>query len=75
MASFLVRALDLPPAVEPDHFLDDDDSTHEADIDSLFEAGITSGCATDLYCPAASVTRGQMAAFLYRAFATPPPEG
>jgi len=71
MAAFLVRALNLPPAVEPDHFIDDDDSTHEAAIDSLFEAGITTGCAADRYCPSASVTRGQMAAFLYRAFATP----
>jgi hypothetical protein len=75
MAALLVRALDLPPPVEPDHFRDDDASTHEADIDSLFEAGITAGCAADLYCPSASVSRGQMAAFLYRAFPTPPPEG
>jgi hypothetical protein len=71
MASFIVRALDLPPPAAPDHFRDDDGSTHEADIDSLFEAGITTGCATDLYCPSLSVTRGQMAAFLYRAFANP----
>jgi hypothetical protein len=74
MASFLVRALQLPPAAEPDHFSDDDGSTHEADIDSLVEAGITNGCSPDAYCPNASVTRGQMAAFLFRAFATPPPE-
>ena len=73
MASFLVRGLELPPPTDPDHFVDDDTSTHEADIDSLFEAGITSGCAADRYCPTASVTRGQMAAFLYRAFPTPPP--
>jgi hypothetical protein len=71
MASFLVRTLDLPPAVEPDHFRDDDGSTHESDIDSLFEAGITGGCGSSLYCPNESVTRGQMAAFLYRAFAAP----
>ena len=71
MASFLVRALDLPPPVEPDHFRDDDGSTHEAHIDSLFEAGITGGCGDGLYCPTASVTRGQMAAFLFRAFAAP----
>ena len=74
MAAFLVRALELPPPVQPDHFIDDDDSTHEADIDSLFEAGITTGCAADRFCPSASVTRGQMAAFLYRAFPSPPPE-
>jgi hypothetical protein len=70
MAALLARALDLPPPVEPDHFTDDDDSLHEAAIDSLFEAGITAGCAADRFCPSASVTRGQMAAFLYRSFAT-----
>ena len=72
MASFLVRTLDLPPAVDPNHFSDDNGSTHEADIDSLFEAGITGGCGSGLYCPKEPVTRGQMAAFLYRAFAAPP---
>ena len=51
MASFLVRALDLPPPVEPDHFSDDDSSTHEADIDSLFEAGITAGCGAGPVLP------------------------
>ncbi len=74
MASFLARALDLPPATEPDHFSDDDGSTHEAAIDSLVEAGITGGCGPGRYCPNASVTRGQMAAFLFRSFANPPPE-
>ena len=74
MASFLVRALDLPAPVEPDHFIDDDNSIHEPDIDSLAESGITVGCTPDRYCPTKSVTRGQMAAFLFRAFATPPPE-
>ena len=69
MAAFFVRALDLPPPAEPDHFVDDDDSMFEANIDSLFEAGITNGCSADRYCPTANVTRGQMTAFLYRAFA------
>ena len=75
MASFLARALDLPPATEPNHFDDDDGSTHEAAIDSLAEAGITGGCAVRRFCPDSSVTRAQMAAFLFRAFgSTPPPE-
>ena len=75
MASFLVRALALPPATEPNRFDDDDGSTHEAAIDSLAEAGITGGCAERRFCPDASVTRAQMAAFLFRAFgSTPPPE-
>ncbi len=71
MAAFLVRALALPPPVEPDHFVDDDGSMFEAAIDSLFEAGITTGCGPDRYCPSSSVTRGQMTAFLFRAFAEP----
>jgi hypothetical protein len=68
MAAFLVRALHLPPPVEPDHFVDDDDSPFEANIDSLFEAGVTTGCSADHFCPRSNVSRGQMAAFLYRAF-------
>jgi hypothetical protein len=66
MASFLARALDLP-ATTTDHFRDDESSSHEADINRLASAGITSGCSKDRYCPKQPVTRGQMAAFLYRA--------
>jgi Lysyl oxidase/S-layer homology domain len=76
MASFLARALGLPPATTPNRFDDDDGSTHEASIDSLAEAGITGGCAERRFCPNSPVTRAQMAAFLHRAFGTaPPPEG
>jgi hypothetical protein len=70
MAAFLVRALKLP-ASPTDHFTDDDGSVFEADINRLAEAGITKGCnppTNDLYCPDGKVTRGQMAAFLVRAF-------
>ncbi len=75
MAAFLVRALALPLATEPNRFDDDDGTTHEVSIDSLAEAGITGGCGPRRYCPGASVTRAQMAAFLYRAFGTEqPPE-
>jgi spore germination protein YaaH len=68
MASFLVRALTLPPGTI-DQFTDDDGNQHEGSIDRLAAAGIAGGCATGRYCPAATVTRGQMAAFLYRALA------
>lgn len=47
-------------------FRDDDGSPHEEDIALLAAAGITSGCGTALYCPWASVTRGEMATFLGR---------
>ncbi len=52
MASFLVRAFDLPAAV-PAGFADTAGGFHEADIDALASAGITVGCKTDplSYCP------------------------
>jgi uncharacterized protein YkwD len=67
MASFLVRALELPPAGR-DYFGDDEHSTHEDAINRLAAAGITAGCAPNRFCPYGTVTRGQMAAFLHRAF-------
>jgi spore germination protein GerM len=70
MATFLVRALDLP-ATSTDYFTDDTGSVHEANINALFESGITAGCnppANDNFCPTRTVTREQMAAFLVRAF-------
>jgi Polysaccharide lyase 14/S-layer homology domain len=52
-------------------FFDDDGSIFEADIEKLAASGITKGCnppANDRFCPEDPVTRGQMAAFLRRAF-------
>jgi len=66
MASFIARALDLPPATQ-DYFSDDDGNTHEAAINSLAEAGIAAGCDTGRYCPLDSISRAQMATFLFRA--------
>ena len=40
--------------------------TFHSDIDRLYDARITTGCATAKYCPADPVTRGQMAGFLNR---------
>lgn len=77
MAAFLVRALELGPAGDPDPFLDDDGSVFVEDVARLASAGITKGCnppANDRFCPDDPVTRGQMASFLVRAFslAIPP---
>ena len=66
MAAFLNRALQLP-AADQDYFTDDNGSTFEDDINRLRQAGITTGCGTDMFCPDLPVTRGQMATFLYRA--------
>ncbi len=70
MAAFLSRALQLP-AADQDYFTDDNGSTFEDDINRLRQAGITTGCGTDTFCPDLSVTRGQMAAFLSRALQLP----
>lgn len=70
MASFLARAMDLPPATK-DYFRDDNGLTHEGDINRLAESGITGGCGEGLFCRTASVSRAQMAAFLVRALDLP----
>jgi hypothetical protein len=67
MASFLVRALELPGSGS-DFFDDDAGSPHEADINAFAAAGITTGCGSfRRFCPLDGVTREQMAAFLHRA--------
>ena len=71
MAAFLVRALDLTDDGGVDRFTDDKDSIFESDINKLATAGITKGCNppdNTEFCPNASVTRQQMAAFLVRAY-------
>lgn len=67
MASFLARALHLP-TTSRDYFRDDNGSMHEPAINKLAAAGVTGGCSSGSFCPAASVTREQMAGFLHRAF-------
>ncbi len=73
MAAFLRRALDLP-ANSTDFFADDDGSIFETDINAIAAGGVTLGCnppANDRYCPTGLVSRGQMAAFLRRAYSLP----
>jgi len=72
-ATFLARALDLPPG--PDRFDDDDGTTHEAAIDALAAAGITRGCRPDRYCPHDWLSRAQMASLLARALQLPDAAG
>jgi hypothetical protein len=67
MATFLVKALELPPT-DSQRFTDTHDSRHREAIESLAEAGITGGCneAGDRFCPGEHVRRAQMATFLQR---------
>jgi dipeptidyl aminopeptidase/acylaminoacyl peptidase len=67
LAAFLDRALQLPPT-STDFFTDDESSPFEPNINRVAAAGITKGCTPTTYCPSLTVTRGQMAAFLHRAF-------
>ncbi len=69
LAALLHRALQLPHG--PDSFVDDDGSIFEDHINALAHAGITRGCnppQNDHFCPHRPVTRGEVAAFLHRAF-------
>lgn len=72
MAAFLDRALNLNDG--DDAFTDDDDSIFEGNINAIAAVDITRGCnppANDEYCPDDSLTRGEMAAFVNRAWNLP----
>lgn len=71
MAAFLVRAFGYGDTGSTDPFVDDDESVFERDIERLRAAGVTAGCNppdNDRFCPDDPITRGQMAAFLDRAY-------
>ena len=58
-----------PPECEG-QFCDEDDSVHQAGIETIAQLGIILGCDDDnpyQFCPRQVVSRSQMAAFLYRA--------
>jgi hypothetical protein len=63
----LARALELP-ASETDHFTDDDGSSAEAAINAVVDAGLMAGCTETRFCPTGTITRGEMARILHRAF-------
>ena len=67
MATFLVRALGLP-STSRDYFWDDNGSAHEASINAIAAAGISTGCGTGAFCPWGGLTRGEMATFMVRGF-------
>jgi S-layer homology domain len=70
MAAFIVRAKGYS-YIAADYFIDDNNNVFEGAINKLRTAGVTQGCnppTNNHYCPDQYVTRGQMAAFLVRAF-------
>lgn len=75
MAAFITRAKNLPPGSSSD-FIDSKGHTFEKSIRAIASAGITQGCNpphNDNFCPNTRVTRGQMAAFVARAWDIPSP--
>jgi len=76
MAAFIIRALgEFNPPVPATQRFEDVGPTNPfyAFIDRMAALGITLGCGTNaqgqpIFCPSEPVTRGQMAAFLIRAF-------
>jgi parallel beta-helix repeat protein len=71
MAAFIIRALGefSPPTPPIQRFTDVPSSNPFYNfIDRMAALNITLGCGGGNYCPQQSVTRGQMAAFLVRAF-------
>ena len=64
-----------PAPVEPveercvGRFCDEDESVHQTNIEQAADWGITNGCGEGRFCPGLSISRSQMAAFLYRAVA------
>jgi Ca2+-binding RTX toxin-like protein len=72
MATFLMRALELPEATASAGFSDvADGDTHKKAIEAVAAAGITTGKGDGTFAPKADVTRGQMATFLMRALDLP----
>jgi hypothetical protein len=68
MAAFLERAFpDLPVVAGPPTYADMAGSVFVGNVEWLAETGVTRGCTPDRFCPNEPVTRGQMAAFLFRA--------
>jgi hypothetical protein len=74
MQSLLLALALLISTLPGGTFVDDNDSVHEGAIEAIAAAGITTGCnppLNDRFCPSASVSRGQMAAFLTRSLTLP----
>lgn len=75
MAIFLLRALEgasyQPPPLPPEGSSFGDVTRYAEWIEELANRGITLGCGGGNFCPDDPVTRGQMAAFIYRGWNLP----
>ncbi len=77
VASILSGALELEVPVEASsegfssRFTDTADSVHRLAIEAIADAGVTSGCDEDRFCPSKAISRGELATLLVRALEIP----
>jgi hypothetical protein len=72
MAQFMWRSKGQPAPATTASFEDvPADATYNTAVDWLAEQEITLGCTTTTYCPDGTVTRAEMAAFLWRLEGSP----
>lgn len=79
VATILRNALDLPEPIERmsddgepvSRFADTSDSVHAGAIEAIADAGLTSGCSEDRFCPHDEISRGELATLLQRALDLP----
>jgi hypothetical protein len=73
MASFIRRSAEFMigqwPTSDKDYYVDDEESIHEDNINTVTEARIAQGFDANTYGPYLSVPRDQMAAFIVRTLA------
>ncbi len=74
LALMLATAVAFPLVALAGHQFSDVPDGHffHADVDALVDAGVTSGCGGGRFCPAANVSRAEMAAFMNRLGALAP---
>ena len=65
----VLSAQGVLPDDPPDAFADDDGSVHEGALDALAAAGVVAGTAPGVAAPDATLTRGQAASLVARAWA------
>ncbi len=75
LRSAAVTAVNGVGAGPPPVFADIAGSVHEANIEAIYDAGITIGCDRTRFCINDDVLRGQMASFIARAMNLPTPLG
>ncbi len=73
MAVFISAGILLPPVNPPTGYFTDMAGYHWADgyAEALFNAGITAGCGSHIFCPSTNITRAQLSVWLVTGLGIP----